>query len=108
MAQEQKGREEEDSHHANLSDLLLEAPHSALPALPLMVSSPLKGDGAGPLRNWGRTTEVRRVSSSSRATGEPLGKGSTGRKCLGSGDGPPKRASSVRGLRKKRKDEGDA
>lgn len=102
MAQEQKASERENSHHPNLIDLLLKAGQSTLIAPPLVILSPLKGDGAEPLRNWGRTTEVMRLPSELQGEVRVPRKRQQGSKCLGSGDGPPKQAGSVRDLRKKK------
>ena len=51
MAQEQKGSERENSHHPNLSDLLLKAHQGTLVAPSLGISLLLKGGGTDPLRN---------------------------------------------------------
>lgn len=51
MAREQKGGERENSHHPNLSDLLLKAHQGTLVGPPLVISLLLKGGGADPLRN---------------------------------------------------------
>ena len=102
VAQEQKASDRENSHHPNLSDLLLKARQSTLTASPLVILSPLKGDGADPLRNWGRTTEVMRLPSELQGEVRVPRKRQQGSKCLGSGDGPPKQAGSGRDLRQKK------
>lgn len=79
--------EREDSHHPNLSNLLLKAPQSILVALPLRVyTGGPQGGGADPLRNWGRTTEVRRLPSEFQGKKRVPRKSQQGRKCLGSGE----------------------
>lgn len=94
-AQGQKGSKREKSHHPNLGDLLLKAPQSALIASPLVVSSPFKGDGADPLRNWGRTTELTRLPSEPQGVVRAPRRRQQGRKCPGSGEGPQSRSAGA-------------
>lgn len=100
-AQGWKGSKSTGSHHPNLGDLLLKTHQSVFVVLLLVV--PLKGDGADPLRNWGRTTEVVRLSSELPGKRKAPRKKQQGAKYPGSGDASPNQASSARGLREKRK-----
>lgn len=78
MAQGQKGIKSQDSHHPNLSNFFLKAPQSVLVAPSLGVS--LKGNGADPLRNWGRTTEVMSLPSELRGEGRGTQEKAAGQK----------------------------